>query len=41
MAVHGAADPIVSYVFPQFCWALPPQGQGLSHWIQLLHLLPY
>jgi hypothetical protein len=41
MAVHGAADPIVSSVFPQFCWALPPQGQGLSHWIQLLDLLPY
>jgi hypothetical protein len=23
------------------CWALPPQGQGLLHWIQLLEVLPY
>jgi hypothetical protein len=23
----------------QLCWALPPQG--LSHWIQLLEVLPY
>jgi len=23
------------------CWALPPQGQGLSHLIQLLEVLPY
>jgi hypothetical protein len=23
------------------CWALPPQGQALSHWIQLLKVLPY
>jgi hypothetical protein len=22
-----------------FCWALPLQGQGLSHWIQLLEVL--
>jgi hypothetical protein len=22
-------------------WALPSQGQGLSHWIQLLEVLPY
>ncbi len=21
-------------------WALPPEGQGLSHWIQLLEVLP-
>jgi hypothetical protein len=26
-------------VVPSFCWALPPpQGQGLSHWIQLLEV---
>jgi len=23
------------------CWALASQGQGLSHWIQLLEVLPY
>jgi hypothetical protein len=23
------------------CWALPLQGQGLSHLIQLLEVLPY
>jgi hypothetical protein len=26
-------------LFPS--WALPPQGQGLSHWIQLLAVSPY
>ncbi len=26
-------------LFP--CWALPTQGQGLSHWIQLLEVSPY
>jgi len=24
-----------------FIWALPQQGQGLLHWIQLLEVLPY
>jgi hypothetical protein len=24
-----------------FFWALPPQGQGPLHWIQLLEVLPY
>jgi hypothetical protein len=23
------------------CRALPPEGRGLSHWIQLLEVLPY
>jgi hypothetical protein len=23
------------------CWALPPEGCRLSHWIQLLEVLPY
>ncbi len=30
-------------VVPSICWALPShhRGQGLSHWIQLLEVLPY
>jgi hypothetical protein len=24
-----------------FCWALPPYGQGLAHWIQLLEVLSF
>jgi hypothetical protein len=28
-------------LFPYvLCWALPLQGQGISHWIQLLEVLP-
>jgi hypothetical protein len=27
--------------FGHVSWALPPQGQELSHWIQLLEALPY
>jgi hypothetical protein len=27
-------------MFSLFRWALPPQGQGLLHWIQLLEVLP-
>jgi len=29
------------FFLKNFCWALPPQGQGPSHWIQILEVLPY
>jgi hypothetical protein len=39
LSIGKASVFVMPWVF--FCWALPPQGQGLLHWIQLLEVLPY
>jgi hypothetical protein len=41
--IQTSNDPYPGPVFfkKKICWALPPQGQGLLRWIQLLEVLPY
>jgi hypothetical protein len=41
IALPKNTPPIMKSNYGGVYWALPPQGQGLSHWIQLLEVLPY